>query len=260
MRDRELEYADDRHSAPLARLSKRGVNVSLFSRDARGGIYVLDRRCRKPRPEQPIPYHSPPYWEVIVRGYGRDKLRHHAQGAYDLPKGCLCDAPSALDHTAEARRAERLRRERFAEVTYGSAMQSGWWPVGRHWEDDAPLKGLRLTIIYEMHCRIHPQSQFRIAENRRGTLPPNREVPYAATASRPSNCCGISVRRPEPPGGKTTLGYANLVLCSNKPIARAGSAGPVDEFRDMVRRARADRGHSRRCVHQTTKAIIEGLR
>ena len=242
-------------SSPLgATPYPEGVNFSLFSRHATGVELLLFDRVDAPRPARAIrldpaadrTYH---YWHVFVPGAAAGQIYgYRVEGPYDPAQGMRFDPGKVLldpygrgavvsDHYSRA--ATREAGDNCATAMKSVVVD----PSGYDWEGDKPLRRLSAqTIIYEMHVRgftRHPSSG--IGEATRGTFAGLVEkIPYLQ---------GLGITAVEllpvfqfdaqdcPPGKVNYWGYAPVSFFAPHQAysSRRDPAGPVDEFRDMVK-------------------------
>jgi len=242
-------------SSPLgATPSPTGVNFSVYSRHATGMELLLFDAADEPKPARVVrldpstnrTYH---YWHTFVPGLRPGQLYgYRAEGPFDPSSGLRFDPPKVL--------LDPYGRGVVTPSGYGrdaakgpgdnarTAMKSVVIDVAAYdWEGDAPLqRPSARTIVYEMHVAgftRHPSSD--LPEGLRGTFAGLiQKIPYlqrlGVTAVEllpvfqfdPQDC---------PPGLVNYWGYAPV--CCFAPhqaySSRRDPAGPVDEFRDMVK-------------------------
>ena len=241
--------------APLgATVTGRGVNFSVYSRDALAvDLLVFDRKddSRPARvvPLDPIANRSYHYWHAFVPGVEAGQLYgYRVHGPFDPASGLRFDPTKILLDpygrgvavpAGYSREAAQLSGDNAA-----TAMKSV--VVDRRdydWEGDRPLNHPSVrSIVYEMHVKgftHHPSSG--VPENTRGTYRGLIEkIPYlkdlGITAVEllpvfqfdPQDC---------PPGRVNYWGYAPVSFFAPHEAysSRKDSLGPVFEFRDMVK-------------------------
>jgi glycogen operon protein len=112
-------------------------------------------------------------------------------------------------------------------------------PAAYDWEGDVrPQHPISRTIIYEMHVRGFTRHHISgVAESRRGTYRSDREDPYLKLSASPLlNCCqSFNTTRRMPAGRVNYWGYRSHSFRQPGLQLAAGSLGPVDEFRDLVK-------------------------
>jgi len=242
-------------SSPLgATPSPDGVNFSVFSRHATGVRLLLFDRVDDARATRVV--HLDPsanrtyyYWHVCVPGVRPGQLYgYQVEGPFDPSSGMRFDpakvlldpygrgvmVPGAYDRDAARRPGDNT----------GTAMKSVVVDVSLYdWEDDAPLqRPSSQTIVYEMHLRgftRHPSSG--VPEKTRGTFAGLIEkIPYlrrlGITAVELLPVFQFDVQN-SPPGLVNYWGYAPVSFFAPHQAysSRRDPAGPVDEFRDMVK-------------------------
>jgi isoamylase len=242
-------------SSPLgATVVAGGVNFSLYSRDASGIDLLLFNEDDDARPARVIPldqsvnrtYH---YWHVFVPGIPPGQIYgYRVHGPFDPSSGLRFDPTKVLldpygRGVAVPRGYSRDAAHEPGDNT-ASAMKSVVIdPRLYDWEGDTPLRRpASQTIVYEMHVKgftRHPNSG--VSEETRGTFRGLIEkIPYlqdlGITAVEllpvfqfdPQDC----------PGGRVNYwGYAPVSFFAPHQAysSRKDPAGPVDEFRDMVK-------------------------
>jgi len=242
-------------STPLgATLIDGGVNFSVFSRNCLAVELLLFDREDDPQPARVIPldpeknrtYH---YWHAWVPGIGSGQVYgYRVYGPLQPADGMRFDSSKILldpygRSVAVPRNYSREDAHRPGD-NCGTAMKSVVIdPSAFDWEGDAPLRhASSKTIIYEMHVRgftRHPSSG--LDGNLRGTFAGLiQKIPYlkqlGVTAVElmpvfqfdPQDC---------PPGKTNYWGYAPVSFFAPHRAysSRQDPAGPIDEFRDMVK-------------------------
>jgi isoamylase len=242
-------------SSPLgARVGCRGVNFSLYSRDASGVELLFFDREDDAQPARVIPldpsfnrtYH---YWHVFVPGLQAGQLYgYRVHGPFDPSRGLRFDAEKLLlDPYGRAVVVPKNYSRKAAEEkgdNSATAMKSVLVdPRTYDWEGDEPLvRRSSRSIVYEMHVRgftRHPSSG--VSADTRGTFRGLIEkIPYLKDLGvsavellpvfqfDPQDC---------PPGRVNYWGYAPISFFAPHQAysSRQDSLGPVDEFRDMVK-------------------------
>jgi isoamylase len=242
-------------SAPLgATVSTRGVNFSLYSRDATGIELLLFDQAEDAKPSHVIildpvfnrTYH---YWHTFVPDVRPGQIYgFRAHGPFDPARGMrfehtklLLDPygravmiPGQYSRTAASQAGDNA----------ASAMKSVVVdPSSYDWEGDVPLKrSSARTIIYEMHVRgftRHPSSG--VATGKRGSyagliekIPYLQELGITAVELLPVFQFDA---QDSPPGKINYWGYAPISFFAPHQAysSRQDPLGPVDEFRDMVK-------------------------
>jgi isoamylase len=250
--DRELDRG---RSSPLgATVSTRGVNFSVYSRDAGGVDLLFFDREDDARPARVISldvannraYH---YWYTFVPGAKAGQLYgYRAHGPLDPSKGLRFDSSKLLlDPYGRgvvmpknySREAAQDKGDNTATAMKSVIVNSRLYD----WEGDVPLHlSSSRSIVYEMHVKgftRHPSSGVR--EDTRGTfLGLIEKIPYlkdlGITAVEllpvfqfdPQDCT---------PGRVNYWGYAPVAFFAPHQAysSRRDPLGPVDEFRDMVK-------------------------
>jgi glycogen operon protein len=242
-------------SSPLgATPSSDGVNFSVFSRQATGiQLLLFDRaddakaaRVVRLDPSANRTYH---YWHVFVPNVRPGQLYgYRAEGPFDPSSGQRFDPTKVL--------LDPYGRAVMVPGTYGrdaagrpgdntgTAMKSVVVDVsGYDWQGDAPLRTpSSRTIVYEMHVRgftRHPSSG--LAEETRGTFAGLIEkIPYLQRLGVTAvELLPVFQFDPQdrPPGQVNYWGYAPVSFFAPHRAysSRRDAAGPIDEFRDMVK-------------------------
>jgi glycogen operon protein len=249
---------DTRHegrSHPLgASVQPRGVNFSLFSKDATAVELLLFDGVDDARPARTVALdprrnRTYDYWHLFVPdvrpgqlyGYRVDGPFRPRQGLRFAPDKLLLDpyARAVAVPEAYSRQAARTPGDNVA-----SAMKSVVVDPGRYdWEDDMPLaRPLPETVIYEMHVRgftRHPSSG--VALEKRGTyaglidrIPYLEELGITAVELLPVFHFDA---QDAPPGLVNYWGYAPVSFFAPHLgyASRRDPLAAVDEFRDMVK-------------------------
>jgi isoamylase len=242
-------------SSPLgASLVPAGANFSLFSRSASRVELLLFNHEDDAQPARvirldPVSNRTYHYWHVFVRGILPGQIYgYRIDGPFDpqnglrfIPTKLLLDpygravvVPGSYSRDAARREGDNTAMAMKSVVVGLSAY---------NWQGDTPLRRSPThTIIYEMHVRgftRHPSSG--LSENIRGT--------YAGVIEKIPYLQDLGVTAVEllpvfqfddqdcPPGRKNYWGYAPVSFfaphCAYS--SRRDPAGPVDEFRDMVK-------------------------
>jgi glycogen operon protein len=242
-------------SAPLgATVGCRGVNFSLYSRDA-SGIELLffdqedDALPSRVIPLDPLVNRTYHYWHVFVPGVQAGQLYgYRAHGPVDPLKGTRFDAAKVLldpygrGVVVPKNYSRKAAQEKGANSA--TAMKSVIIDSGAYdWEGDTPLaRPSSQSIVYELHVRgftRHPSSG--VSKETRGSFRGLIEkIPYLKDL-------GISAVELLPifqfdpqdcmPGHVNYWGYAPISFFAPHQAysSRQDSLGPVDEFRDMVK-------------------------
>ena len=242
-------------SAPLgATLVDGGVNFSVFSRNAASVELLFFDREDDSRPARSVlldpatdrTYH---YWHAFVSETQPGQIYgYRVQGRFDPISGMRFDGAKILldPYGREVVVPKNYSREvgRRPGDNCARAMKSVVVDHSAYdWEGDSPLRHpAAKTIIYEMHVRgftYHPSSG--LADNLRGTYAGLiQKIPYlkqlGVTAVElmpvfqfdPQDC---------PPGKANYWGYGPVSFFAPHRAysSRQHPAGPIDEFRDMVK-------------------------
>jgi len=244
-----------------------GVNLSLFSRSAtrvnccsstgRTTRGPADDRSRSARPS------DVPLLACLRAGAVAGQLYgYRVHGPFDPAQGMRFDPTKVLldpyGRGVWSRRVTAARAARQPGDNAATAMKSVVAdPSAYDWEGDAPLRRPSArTIIYEMHVRgfTRPPSS-GVAEAKRGTYAGLIEkILISGTWASPAvellpvfqfdaqDC---------PPGRVNYWGYAPVSFFAPHQAysSRQDALGPLDEFRDMVRRSTgpASRSFSTSC-------------
>ena len=242
-------------SAPLgATPSPRGVNFSLYSRDATGVELLLFDHVEDGRPARSIridpaanrTYH---YWHVFVPGVKPGQIYgYRVEGPWNPAQGLRFDPGKVLldPYSRGVVLPQGYRREAASGEgdNAATAMKSVVVDCSAYdWEGDEPLRRpASRTIVYEMHVRgftRHPSSG--VAESRRGTFAGLIEkIPYlqqlGITAVELLPVFQFDAHH-SPPGTTNYWGYQPVAFFAphRDYSSRTDPLGPVDEFRDMVK-------------------------
>jgi isoamylase len=242
-------------STPLgATLADGGVNFSVFSRNCLAVELLLFDQEDDPQPARIIPldpeenrtYH---YWHALVPGIGSGQVYgYRVYGPLQPGAGMRFDSNKILlDPYGRSVAVPRNYSREDAHLpgdNCATAMKSVVIdPSTYDWEGDAPLRhASSKTIIYETHVRgftRHPSSG--LDDNLRGTFAGLiQKIPYlkqlGVTAVElmpvfqfdPQDC---------PPGKTNYWGYAPVSFFAPHRAysSKQDPAGPIDEFRDMVK-------------------------
>jgi isoamylase len=242
-------------SSPLGpTIENGGVNFSVYSRDASGIDLVFFDREDASQPSRVISldrftnrsYH---YWHVFVPDAVPGQLYgYRAYGPLDPSRGLRFDGSKVLlDPYSRGVVVPKGYSREAAQGkgdTAATAMKSVLVDLRAYdWEGDEPLRRpSSQTIIYEMHVKgFTRHSNSGISEEIRGTFRGVIEkIPYLQDLGisavellpvfqfDPQDC---------PPGRVNYWGYAPVSFFAPHQAysSRKDSAGPVDEFRDMVK-------------------------
>jgi len=242
-------------SSPLgATVDARGVNFSVYSRDASRVDLLLFDREDDARPARaisldPVTNRSYHYWHIFVPGAQAGQLYgYRVHGPFDPSRGLRFD-PSKLLLDPYGRgvvmpktysREAAQRQGDNAATAMKSVVVN---PSLYDWEDDGPLHlSSSRSIVYEMHVKgftRHPTSG--VGEETRGTfrgliekIPYLRDLGITAVELLP-----VFQFDPQdcPPNRGNYWGYAPVAFFAPHQAysSRRDPAGPVDEFRDMVK-------------------------
>ena len=246
---------EEGRSSPLgATPSLRGVNFSIFSRQAAGVQLLLfdgvdDGRASRVIRLDPSANRTYHYWHVFVPNVRPGQLyAYRVEGPFDPSSGMRFDPTKVLLDpygrgvvVPEAYGRDAARRP---GDTAGTAMKSVVIDVSAYdWEGDALLRRpSSQTIVYEMHVggfTRHPSSG--LPEKTRGTFAGLIEkIPYLKRL-------GITAvellpvfqfdSQDAPPGRVNYWGYAPVSFFAPHQgySSRRDPLGAVDEFRDMVK-------------------------
>jgi glycogen operon protein len=248
--DAELGY-----SYPLgARLDPRGVNFSVYSKNAQAVDLLLFNSADEARPAEVVPltasehrtYH---YWHAMVPGlkagqiyayrvHGPNKpekgLRFNPDKVLLDPQGRGLVIPKAYSRAAACGAGDNSAQAMRSVVVDARAYD---------WEGDRPLRRSHdKTIVYELHVRgftRHPSSG--VAPDKRGT--------YAGVVEKIPYLKDLGVTAVEllpvfqfdeqdaPPGLTNYWGYSpvSFFMPHRGYSSRQDLLGPLDEFRDMVK-------------------------
>jgi len=243
--------------APLgASVSPAGVNFSLFSKHATSIDLLLFDRADADRPERTIPidpatnrqYH---YWHVFVPGLGPGQLYgYRASGPLDPASGHRFDSQKVLldpygRGVVVPPNYSREVSRRPGDNTAGAMKSVVVDPSTYDWDGDQPLNSpSSRTVVYEMHVKgftRHPSSG--VAEKTRGTYAGLIEkIPYlrklGVTAVELMPVFQFDAQSVLPGHDRVNYwGYAPVSFFAPHQAysSRQDPAGPVDEFRDMVK-------------------------
>jgi len=246
---------EEGRSSPLgATPSLRGVNFSIFSRQAAGVQLLLfdgvdDGRASRVIRLDPSANRTYHYWHVFVPNVRPGQLyAYRVEGPFDPSSGMRFDPSKVLLDpygrgvvVPEAYGRDAARRP---GDNAGTAMKSVVIDVSAYdWEGDALLRRpSSQTIVYEMHVggfTRHPSSG--LPEKTRGTFAGLIEkIPYLKRL-------GITAvellpvfqfdSQDAPPGRVNYWGYAPVSFFAPHQgySSRRDPLGAVDEFRDMVK-------------------------
>jgi glycogen operon protein len=241
--------------APLgATVVAGGVNFSVFSRHASAVEVLFFDRVDDPRPARVVPidpttnrtYH---YWHAFVPGARAGQLYgYRLQGPSDPAAGLRFDAGKVLldpygRGVVVPQGYSREAAQRQGDNTATAMKNVVVDPRAYDWEGDAPLqRPSSRTIIYETHVRgFTRHASSGLAENLRGTyagliekIPYLKDLGITAVELLP-----VFQYDPQdaPPGRPNYWGYAPVSFFAPHQgySSRTDPAGPVNEFRDMVK-------------------------
>ncbi len=242
-------------SFPLgARVSKSGVNFSLYSRDAEKIELLLFNTPEDATPARvialdPQTNRTAHYWHVFVpklkagqiyafRAYGRydpvNGLRFDPQKILLDPYGRSIVFPSGYDRGAACRPGDN------SAVAMKSVIVN---PADYNWEGDLPLKRpFAETVIYEMHLAGFTRSPSAgVSPGKAGTyaglvekIPYLKELGITAVELLP-----VYTFDPQdaPAGLNNYWGYSPVSFFSPHPFYSSNKdpIGTLNEFRDMVK-------------------------
>jgi isoamylase len=242
-------------SFPLgATVFPKGVNFSIYSKNADGVELLLFDGAEDPSPSRVIPLDPAKnrtyfYWHVFVPGLQAGQIYgYRISGPFNPGKGLRFDGQKVLlDPYGKtlvvpegySRQAAGLPGDNTA-----TAMKSVVADLSLYdWEGDAPLRRpFSNTIIYELHVRgftRHPSSG--ISLDKRGTYAGlMKKIPYLQDL-------GITAvellpifqfdEQDAPPGLRNYWGYSPISFFALHAgySARREPLGALDEFRDMVK-------------------------
>jgi glycogen operon protein len=230
------------------------VNFSLYSRDASEVELLLFDREDDPHPTRVIAfdqtinrtYH---YWHTFVPGLQAGQIYgYRVYGAFEPNKGMRFDGAKVLldpygRGVAVPRNYSREAARKQGDTASSPMKSVVVDPRSYDWEGDAPLhRPSSQSVIYEMHVKgftMHPSSS--VPEGTRGTfrgviekIPYLQDLGISAVELLPvfqfdSQDC--------PRGLVNYWGYAPVSFFAphHAYSSRQDRAGPVDEFRDMVK-------------------------
>jgi isoamylase len=242
-------------SSPLgATPSPHGVNFSVFSRHATAVELLLFDRVDDTKAAtvvrlDPSVNRTYFYWHVFVPDVRPGQLYgYRVDGPFDLPNGMRFDPTKILlDPYGRGVMVPRAYRRGAASSpgdNTGVAMKSVVVDVSTYdWEGDAPLRRPSAqTSVYELHVRgftRHPSSG--VSEKTRGTFAGLMEkIPYLQRLGITAvELLPVFQFDPQaaPAGLVNYWGYAPVSFFAPHQAysSRQDPAGPVDEFRDMVK-------------------------
>ena len=241
--------------APLgASVTGQGVNFCVYARQALGVDLLLFSGPDAPRPERLIPldprlHRTHHYWHIFVPELGHGQVygwrvrgpRAAGSGhAFDGDKVLLDPYGKAVCGTANYRRLSAVAQGDNGPCALRSVVvDSGLYD----WEGDRPLPaGQGREVIYEMHLAGFTKSPTSgLAEELRGTyaglvakIPYLQELGVTAVELLPIH----QFDSQDAPRDRTNVwGYSSLSFFAPHAAfsSRKDAAGPVDEFRDMVK-------------------------
>jgi glycogen operon protein len=237
-----------------ATVSRDGVNFSIFSRSASGIELLLFEREDDAQPSRvicidPCTNRTYRYWHVLVPQARAGQLYGYRVAGSFAPANGLRFDPGKLLLDPYGRGVvvpnnysrEAARQQGDNSATAMKSVVTD--PQAYDWEGDTPLQTpSSRTIIYELHVRgFTAHSSSGVAENLRGTyaglmerIPYLRDLGITAVELLPvfqfdaQDC---------PPGLVNYWGYAPVSFFAPHQAysSRQDPAGPVNEFRDMVK-------------------------
>lgn len=242
-------------SSPLgASIDSRGVNFSLYSRDATGVDLLFFDKEDDARPSRvisldPFINRSYHYWHVFVPGVQVGQLYgYRVHGTFDPSKGMRFDSAKVLldPYGRGVAVPKNYSREAAREKgdNTATAMKSVIVNTRSYdWEGDTPLKRpFSQTIVYEMHVKGFTQNpNSDVPKERRGTfrglidkIPYLEDLGVSAVELLPvfqfdeQDC---------PPGLVNYWGYSPVSFFAPHQAysSRRDQQGPADEFRDLVK-------------------------
>ena len=236
-----------------ATVADGGTNFSLYSRTAAGvDLLLFDREDAGPSrsvPLDPVANRTYHYWHTFVPGVRAGQLYgYRVRGPSDPANGLRFDpAKSLLDPYGRGvvvptgYAPETARRPGDNAPTAMKSVVVD--PFDYDWEGDTPLRHPSArTVIYEMHVRgftRHPNSG--VKDNIRGTyaglvekIPYLKDLGVTAVELLPVHAFDTQAC---PPGLVNYWGYQPVSYFAPHPqySSRRDPAGPVTEFRDMVK-------------------------
>jgi isoamylase len=242
-------------SCPLgSTVLRRGVNFSVYSRNATGVELVLFEREDDERPSRvialdPWTNFTGDYWHIFVPEVKPGQLYgYRVKGPFDPANGTRFDpAKVLLDPYGRgvvvpdsySREAAHLDGDNAASAMKSVVID----PHAYDWEGDTPLyRSASETIIYEMHVRgFTRHASSGIAEKTRGTyagfiekIPYLRELGITAVELLPV----FQYDPLEAPAGRENYwGYAPVSFFAPHQgySSQRDPIGVVNEFRDMVK-------------------------
>jgi len=242
-------------SFPLgATVSPEGVNFSVFSKHATEIDLLLFDSVDDAQPASvirfdPVSNHTSHYWHSFVPRVQHGQIYgYRVRGPFDPERGLRFDSQKILldPYGRAVVVTQSYTREAASEKGDNSAaaMKSVVIdPKQYDWEGDVPLRTpSSKTIIYEMHVRgftQHPSSG--IDEKRRGTyagliekIPYLKDLGITAVELLPVSQFDV---QDCPRGLVNYWGYQPIAYFAPHQgySSRPDPAGPVDEFRDMVK-------------------------
>jgi glycogen operon protein len=224
--------------------SKRAVEIELLLFDD----VDATRPARAIRLD-PVTNRTGHYWHVFVPGLRPAQIySYRVHGPFDLSTGCRFDAGKVLLDPYGRGVAVPAGYDRDQASASGdntaTAMKSVVIDVsGYDWEGDRPLhRPSSRTIVYEMHVRgFTRHANSGLPESTRGTyagvvakIPYLRELGITAVELLPV----FQFDALDAPAGRRNYwGYAPVSFFAPHQTysSRRDPAGPVDEFRDMVK-------------------------
>jgi glycogen operon protein len=242
-------------SAPLgATITDGGVNFSVFSKRAVEIDLLLFDDVDAARPEReirldPVANRTGHYWRVFVPGLKSAQIySYRVRGPFDLSTGYRFDARKVLldPYGRGVVVPDRYDRDQACAMgdTTATAMKSVVIDTaGYDWDGDRPLhRPSSQTIVYELHVGgFTKHASSGLPETTRGT--------YAGVAAKIPYLWGLGITAVEllpvfqfdafdaPAGRRNYWGYAPVSFFAPHQAysSRQDPAGPVDEFRDMVK-------------------------
>jgi isoamylase len=237
-----------------ARITRRGVNFSVYSRGSIGMDLLLFDHPNDATPARvitldPVINNTYHYWHVLVPGIKVGQLYgYRAHGPYDPPKGMRFDPEKVLLDPYGRAVVFPKAYDRGAACLVGNdtavAPKSVVVNTEEYdWDGDRPInRSFSETVIYEMHVAgftRHPNSE--VSPEKRGTyaglidkIPYLRDLGVTAVELLP-----VFAFDPQdaPPGKTNYWGYSPLSFFAPHPFYSSDQdpLAPLDEFRDMVK-------------------------
>jgi glycogen operon protein len=242
-------------SYPLgASVDARGVNFSVYSKNASAVDLLLFNSADESRPSKVIALEPPQhrtyhYWHAMVPGLAAGQIyAYRVHGPNEPGRGLRFNpAKVVLDPQGRAVAIPKAYSRGAACGTGDNAAQAMRSvvvdPRTYDWEGDRPLRRpYEKTVIYEMHVggfTRHPNSG--VAPEKRGTYAGVVEkIPYlkALGVTAVELLPVFQFDEQDAPAGKTNYwGYSpvSFFMPHRAYSSRQDLLGPLDEFRDMVK-------------------------